>query len=76
MNSKTEGMVTSHLDNEYEMEEKSPMAGTDTDRHDMQMLGKAQQLNVRAPTDRMHHGADTCSETFASSPSSDFRVRR
>jgi hypothetical protein len=33
-------------ENDYELDDRSPMKGTNADAHEMNMLGKTQQLNV------------------------------
>ena len=39
--------ANSRTDEVYEMEPTSKLGGTNNDDHDMQMLGRVQQLNVR-----------------------------
>jgi hypothetical protein len=39
--------VNSHADEVYEMQPASKLGGTDHDNHDMRVLGRVQQLNVR-----------------------------
>lgn len=46
MDSKSAEVVASRHEDDYELEEKSPMKGSDSDQHDMQVLGKTQELNV------------------------------
>lgn len=38
---------SSREENGYELRSLSQLGGTDADEHDMQMLGRIQQLNVR-----------------------------
>jgi hypothetical protein len=49
MNSKhdVDPMVSEAHENDYELQNKSKLAGTDTDVLEMRAMGKTQQLNVR-----------------------------
>lgn len=46
MNTKEASQVDAYNEDEHHSDSKRTMTGTDADEHDMQMLGKTQQLNV------------------------------
>jgi hypothetical protein len=46
MNTKEASQVDAYNEDEHHSDSKRSMTGTHVDEHDMQMLGKTQQLNV------------------------------
>jgi len=46
METKTSNTAVRRAADDYDMDSKSSMKGTDADAHDMQVMGKTQQLNV------------------------------
>lgn len=46
MNGKEASQAEAYNEDEHQSDSKRSMTGTNADEHDMQMLGKTQQLNV------------------------------